>query len=256
MSFKLEALQGRTWDPKTLSLRFVSESDAKEYAQRLSVQWGVTDPIRVQPSDDPPNCRMDGGIGNRHLVEVNPYGEGQRWIGQLIERLLANQGMRLDGPIKWTPNPDHLEFVLEAQMPGGSKVHKISYADVEDMVSSPKLQQGLEKFLMTYWIPDKPDAGLKDVGNLPKEIHTAPVDREKHWSILDQTKAEMKKAGRAGIVLLDREDAAYKARMAAFLAGFNHKWDAKKPYLVIQHDTQSKELFEAAKKAGLDAELI
>jgi hypothetical protein len=104
--------------------------------------------------------------------------------------------------------------------------------------------------------PDKPDARLKDVGNLPSEIHTAPVDREKHWSILDQTKAEMKKAGRAGIVLLDKEDPAYKAKMATFLARFNHKWDAKKPYLVIQHDTEAKALFEAAQKAGLDAELI
>lgn len=175
MSFKLEALHDRTWDAETLSLRFVNESDAREYAQRLSVQWGVASPIRVQPSDDPPNCKMDGGIGNRHLLELNP---------------------------------------------------------------------------------DKPDARLKDVGNLPSEIHTAPVDREKHWSILDQTKAEMKKAGRAGIVLLDKEDPAYKAKMATFLARFNHKWDAKKPYLVIQHDTEAKALFEAAQKAGLDAELI
>jgi hypothetical protein len=97
---------------------------------------------------------------------------------------------------------------------------------------------------------------LKEPGNLPEEIHTAPIDREKYWSILDQTKAEMRKAGRAGIVLIDKEDAEYKARMAKFLAKFGHKWDAKKPYFVIQHDTQAKELFAAATAAGLDAELI
>jgi hypothetical protein len=184
---------------------------------------------------------------------VNQYAEGQRWIEQLIERLLADKGMRLDAPIKWTPNIDHQEFILEAKMSGISKVHKISYADLEDAASDSGVQGRLEEFLTTYWIPD---SGLKNVGNLPQEIDTAPVDREKHWSILDQTKAEMRKGGRPRIVLLDKEDAEYKAKMAAFLAKFNHRWDAKKPYLVIQHDTQSKELFEAARKAGLDVELI
>jgi hypothetical protein len=91
---------------------------------------------------------------------------------------------------------------------------------------------------------------LKEPGNLPDDLHAIPVDREKHWSILDQTKAEMRTAGRRGIVLLDKEDASYKAKMAGFLAKFNHKWDAKKPYLVIQHDTEAKELFDAAVKAG------
>jgi hypothetical protein len=97
---------------------------------------------------------------------------------------------------------------------------------------------------------------LKEAENLPDDLHTAPVDRENFWSILDQTKALMRKAGRPGIVLLDKEDPAYKEKMAAFLAKYNHKWEAKKPYLVIQHDTQSKELYEAAKNAGLDVELI
>jgi hypothetical protein len=256
MSFKLEVLQGANWETKTAELRFASEQDAAEYAKQLRTRLGVTDPIRVQESDDPANCKMDGGIGNRHLVFLNSYREGQLWIEGLIERLLSSQAMRLDAPIKWTPNIDHQEFILEASMSGVLKVHKISYADVEDAASDSTVRQRLEKFLTTYWIPDAPNAGLRNVGNLPEDIHTAPVDREKYWSILDQTKAEMRKAGRPGIVLLDKEDADYKAKMAAFLAKFNHTWDAKKPFLVIQHDTQSKELFEAAKKAGLDAELI
>jgi hypothetical protein len=97
---------------------------------------------------------------------------------------------------------------------------------------------------------------LKGPGNLPDDIGTTPVDLQNHWSVLDQTKELMRQAGRPGVVFLDKEDAAYKEKMAAFLAKFNHKWDAKKPYLVVQHDTQSKELFEVAKKAGLDVELI
>ena len=97
---------------------------------------------------------------------------------------------------------------------------------------------------------------LKEPGNLPDDIGTTPVDLQNHWSVLDQTKALMRKAGRPGVVFLDKEDAAYKEKMAAFLARFDHEWDAKKPYLVVQHDTQSRELFEAAKKAGLDVELI
>jgi hypothetical protein len=97
---------------------------------------------------------------------------------------------------------------------------------------------------------------LKDPEDLPDDIGTTPVDLKNHWSILDQTKALMRQAGRPAVVFLAKEDAAYKEKMAAFLAKFNHKWDAKKPYLIVQHDTQSKELFEAAKRAGLDVELI
>jgi len=101
---------------------------------------------------------------------------------------------------------------------------------------------------------DKPK--LKDVENLPEELHTIPVDLKHHWSILDQTKAEFAKSGRSGIVLYWEEDAAYKERLKTFLAKFGRKWETGKPYLVIQHDTQSKELFDLVTKAGLRAELI
>lgn len=97
---------------------------------------------------------------------------------------------------------------------------------------------------------------LKDAGELPDGIRTAAVDLSQHWSILDQTKAEMRNAGRHGIVLIDKEDAAYKEKLRTFLEKYNTKWEPKKPYLVIEHATESKALFDAAIAAGLDAELI
>jgi hypothetical protein len=103
--------------------------------------------------------------------------------------------------------------------------------------------------------PDDP-SNLQNVENLPEELHTIPVDLKHHWSILDQTKAEFAKSGRSGIVLYREEDAAYKERLKKFLAKFGFKWETGKPYLVIQHDTQSKELFDLVTKAGLRAELI
>jgi hypothetical protein len=98
---------------------------------------------------------------------------------------------------------------------------------------------------------------MPDVGNLPEPIHSAELDLEKHWSILDQTKAEFKKSGRSGVVILSDPDVEYGAKLTAFLAKFNNtKWDMKKPYLVIEHATQAEALFNLVLKAGLKAELI
>jgi len=74
---------------------------------------------------------------------------------------------------------------------------------------------------------------------------------------LAQTKAEFKASGRSGVVLLEDPTPEYRAKLTAFLAKFNNtKWDMNKPYLVIQHDTEAKALFDLAIKAGLRAELI
>ena len=98
---------------------------------------------------------------------------------------------------------------------------------------------------------------MPDVGNLPEPTHSAELDLEKHWSILDQTKAEFKKSGRSGVVILSDPDVEYSAKLTAFLAKFNNtKWDMKKPYLVIEHATQAEALFNLVLKAGLKAELI
>ena len=97
---------------------------------------------------------------------------------------------------------------------------------------------------------------LKDVGNLPEPLHSSPVDLTKHWNVLAQTKAEFKASGRTRVVLLEDPTPEYRAKLTAFLAKFNHKWDMNKPHLVIQHDTEAKALFDLAIKAGLRAELI
>jgi hypothetical protein len=75
---------------------------------------------------------------------------------------------------------------------------------------------------------------------------------------LDQTKAEFKKSGRSGVIIInDEHDSNYPAKVDAFLSKFgNTKWNMKKPYLVIEHTTQARELYESIIKAGLKAELI
>jgi len=97
---------------------------------------------------------------------------------------------------------------------------------------------------------------MPDVGDLPEPLLSSAVDLMKHWSVLAQTKAEFKAAGRSGIVILDDPTDEYRAKVTAFLAKFNTKWDMKKPYLVIEHATQAEALFNLALKAGLRAELV
>jgi hypothetical protein len=101
---------------------------------------------------------------------------------------------------------------------------------------------------------------MPEIGPLPEPLNSSPVDFEKHWSILDQTKAEFKASGRSGVVIYVEADDAYRNKLAAFLARFNTKMDLKKPgvkpYLVIEHATQAKELFDLVIKSGLKAELI
>lgn len=100
---------------------------------------------------------------------------------------------------------------------------------------------------------------MPDIGPLPEPINSAPVDFSKHWSILDQTKAEFKNSGRSGVVIFIEPDDAYRTKLTAFLAKFNTStaglnWT--KPYLVIEHATQAEALFQLVLATGLKAELI
>jgi hypothetical protein len=100
---------------------------------------------------------------------------------------------------------------------------------------------------------------MPEIGPPPEPINSAPVDREAHWSVWDQTKAEFKKSGRSGIIISVDGDNAYRAKLAAFLAKYNTsaaELDPTKPFLVIEHATQSKALFQQVLAAGLNAELI
>src|SRR5208337_3173103 len=93
---------------------------------------------------------------------------------------------------------------------------------------------------------------MPEIGPLPEPINSAPVDFTKHWSILDQTKAELRASGRAGVVIIVEPDAAYQEKLKTFFAAFNTKWVWNgKPYMVIQHDTEAEALFSRALAAGL-----
>jgi len=101
---------------------------------------------------------------------------------------------------------------------------------------------------------------VPDIGPLPEPLNSSPVDLTKHWSILDQTKADFKASGRSGVVIYVEPDDPYRENLAAFLAKFNTKMDMTKPglkpYLVIEHARQAKELYDLALKSGLKAELV
>src|SRR5260370_30737183 len=97
---------------------------------------------------------------------------------------------------------------------------------------------------------------MPKIGPLPEDIGNNPIDLTKHWSILDQTKADFKKSGRSGVVIIIDPDDEYRAKLAAFLAKYDTPCDVTKPQLVIEHDTQAKALYDLVRKAGLKAELI
>jgi hypothetical protein len=100
---------------------------------------------------------------------------------------------------------------------------------------------------------------MPEITKPPEPINSMPVDLKKHWSILDQTKAEFQKTGRPGIVILIGEDAAARKNLADFLdKQFATKFDINtpKPYLVIEHQTQAQDLYRIFHKAGFNVELI
>jgi len=100
---------------------------------------------------------------------------------------------------------------------------------------------------------------MHEIGPPPEPINSAAVDFSKHWSILDQTKAEFKNSGRSGVVITIEPDDAYRAKLKAFLARLStptQNWDMAKPFLVIEHATEAERLFQAVLAAGLKAELF
>lgn len=101
---------------------------------------------------------------------------------------------------------------------------------------------------------------MPGIGPLPEPLNSSPVDMAKYWSILDQTKAEFKASGREGVVIMVEPEDAYREKLTEFLAKFQSKLDLTKPfvkpYLVIQHDTQARELYDLVLASGLKAELI
>ena len=72
---------------------------------------------------------------------------------------------------------------------------------------------------------------MPEIGPLPEPLKSSPVDLTRHWSILDQTKAEFKASGRSGVVIYVEPDDAYREKLTAFLAKFNTGMDMSKPGL-------------------------
>src|SRR6266404_4738376 len=97
---------------------------------------------------------------------------------------------------------------------------------------------------------------MPKIGPLPEDLRSSPLDPTKHWSILDQTKADFKKSGRSGVVIIIDPHDEYRAKLAAFLAKYNTPCDVTNPQLVIEHATQAKALYDLVRKAGLKAELV
>ena len=101
---------------------------------------------------------------------------------------------------------------------------------------------------------------MPEVGPLPEPLNSSPVDFTKHWSTLDQTKADFKASGRSGVVIIVEPDDEYRAKLTAFLAKYDTTYDMSKPFqkshLVMEHATQAKDLFDLVINAGLHAELV
>jgi hypothetical protein len=101
---------------------------------------------------------------------------------------------------------------------------------------------------------------MPEIGPLPEPLNSSQVDFSKHWSILDQTKADFKASGRSGVVIIVEPDDEYRAKLSAFLARFNMKMDMNqpniKPQLVIEHATEAQALYDFVLRMGLHAELI
>jgi hypothetical protein len=64
----------------------------------------------------------------------------------------------------------------------------------------------------------------------------------------------------SAVVVIIEEDEAYRQKLKTFLMErFGTKWetaDMKKPYFIMQHDTEAPQLWQALIKAGLHAELV
>jgi len=62
---------------------------------------------------------------------------------------------------------------------------------------------------------------MPETGPLPEPLNSSPVDFAKHWSILDQTKADFKASGRSGVVIIVEPEDEYRAKLTAFLVRYD-----------------------------------
>lgn len=68
MSYKVHVLADDSGKYATNGLVFESEDDAKCWASDLMMRWTAVRDWKIEPSEEPPNRRFEGG----NLVILNP----------------------------------------------------------------------------------------------------------------------------------------------------------------------------------------
>lgn len=91
---------------------------------------------------------------------------------------------------------------------------------------------------------------------MPRSIGRKKIDFTKHWSILDQTKEEFRKAGRFGIVIVVGHTDEDRQKLTYFLAKLGAESDMDRQHIIIENKKYAKELFQLARQDGLTVELI
>ena len=80
--------------------------------------------------------------------------QGRMWVERSLTRLLAERGLRLDSPIRWTPDFDREIYTMEARMGDTEKIWRLSYEALEDCVADKNVQRTIERALRIYFVPD------------------------------------------------------------------------------------------------------
>jgi len=109
--------------------------------------------------------------GNGEAMSRDELLKGQRWVEDIVARLLAERGMRLDAPIKWTANINREICTMEARMGGTTKLWNLSYEALEDCVADKNVRRAIEKSLRMYFIPDSQGR----TGVEPEEIRAPAI---------------------------------------------------------------------------------
>jgi hypothetical protein len=167
-----------------------------------------------------------------------------------IERVMSIPGTE---PPQFKLIVKHEHMNPNSSVPGNT-MQLVPLVGTESQLRDAVRDQGLpdtgldEMFVKAKEVPE--------IGILPDPLHTSPVDLTKHWTVLDQTKSEFRDSGRSGVILLNGPEDSYRAKVTAFLSKFGMKWNFGKDYLVIEHDTEARKLFDAMRAAGLNVELI
>lgn len=112
---------------------------------------------------------------------------GRLWVEGLLTRLLAERDLRLDSPIRWTPNFDREIYTMEARMGGTDKIWRLSYEALEDCVADKNVQRTIERALRMYFVPDTEGSSSTRFNDLMSEEEiVAALKNHQEGKKLDQ----------------------------------------------------------------------